>query len=116
MTLAGVELLAAAALPLAAFVAIVAPLAAAVAPQSDAAMDRARRLLREVPVIDGHNDYPWEVRQKAEFDLAKLDMRQRQPSIMTDFERLASAEWAASSGRSTCLRRRPALTRPPQSR
>jgi membrane dipeptidase len=90
MTLPGVELLAAIALPLAAFVAIAVPLAAAVAPQSDAAMDRARRLLREVPVIDGHNDYPWEVRQKAEFDLAKLDMRQRQPSIMTDFERLAS--------------------------
>jgi membrane dipeptidase len=90
MTLPGVELLVAAALPLAAFVAIAVPLAAAVAPQSDAAMDRARRLLRDVPVIDGHNDYPWEVRQKAEFDLAKLDMRQRQPSIMTDFERLAS--------------------------
>ena len=90
MTLPGVELLAAAALPLAVFVAIAMPLAAAVAPQSDAAMDRARRLLRDVPVIDGHNDYPWEVRQKAEFDLAKLDMRQRQPSIMTDFERLAS--------------------------
>jgi membrane dipeptidase len=90
MTLPGVEMLVAAALPLAAFVAIAVPLAAAVLPQSDAAMDRARRLLREVPVIDGHNDYPWEVRQKAEFDLAKLDMRQRQPSIMTDFERLAS--------------------------
>jgi len=53
-------------------------------------VERARRLLREVPIIDGHNDYPWEVRQKAGFDLAKLDMRQRQPSIMTDFERLAS--------------------------
>ena len=90
MTLPGVELLVAVALPLAALVAIAVPLAAAVAPQSDPAVERARRLLREVPVIDGHNDYPWEVRQKAEFDLAKLDMRQRQPSIMTDFERLAS--------------------------
>ena len=90
MTLPGVELLVAAAVPLAALVAIAAPLAAAVAPQSDAAVERARRLLREVPVIDGHNDYPWEVRQKAALDLAKLDMRQRQPSIMTDFERLAS--------------------------
>ncbi len=90
MTLPGVELLMAVALPLAAFVAIAVPLAAAVAPQSDAAVERARRLLREVPVIDGHNDYPWEIRQKAQFDLAKLDMRQRQPSIMTDFERLAS--------------------------
>jgi membrane dipeptidase len=90
MALSGVEVLLAAALPLAVFAAIAAPLAAAVSPQSDPAVDRARRLLREVPVIDGHNDYPWEVRQKAGFDLAKLDMRQRQPSIMTDFERLAA--------------------------
>ena len=43
-----------------------------------------------MPVIDGHNDYPWEVRQKAELDLAKLDMRQPQPTIMTDFARLAA--------------------------
>jgi membrane dipeptidase len=67
----------------------VVPLAAIVAPQSDAALERARRLLREVPVIDGHNDYPWEVRQKAKLDLAVLDMRQPQPSIHTDFARLA---------------------------
>src|SRR6187200_162079 len=88
MTLPGVELLMAAALPLAALVAIAVPLVAAVTPQSDAAVERARRLLREVPIIDGHNDYPWEVRQKAGFDLAGLDMRQPQPTIMTDFPRL----------------------------
>jgi membrane dipeptidase len=57
---------------------------------SDPAVDRARRLLRDVPVIDGHNDYPWAVREKAAGDLAKLDMRQPQPSIMTDFARLAA--------------------------
>ena len=54
----------------------------------DALLARARKLLVETPVIDGHNDYPWEVRQKAGLDLAKLDMRQPQPSIMTDFARL----------------------------
>ena len=54
----------------------------------DDALARARRLLAETPVIDGHNDYPWEVRQKAGLDLAKLDLRQPQPSIMTDFARL----------------------------
>ncbi|HET9268532.1 MAG TPA: dipeptidase [Vicinamibacterales bacterium] len=58
------------------------------APQDDALLARARRLLAETPVIDGHNDYPWEVRQKAGLDLAKLDLRQPQPSIMTDFARL----------------------------
>ena len=54
----------------------------------DDALARARRLLANTPVIDGHNDYPWEVRQKAGLDLAKLDLRQPQPSIMTDFARL----------------------------
>ena len=71
-------------------IALAVPLLAAAVPQSDPAMDRARRLLREVPVIDGHNDYPWEVREKAGSDLAKLDMRQPQPSIMTDFARLSA--------------------------
>ncbi len=60
------------------------------ATQDDALLARARRLLAATPVIDGHNDYPWEVRQKAGLDLAKLDLRQPQPSIMTDFTRLKS--------------------------
>jgi len=68
---------------------IAVPLAALAAEQSDPMLDRAKRLLRDVPIIDGHNDYPWEVRQKAKLDLAVLDMRQAQPSIMTDFARLA---------------------------
>jgi membrane dipeptidase len=75
---------------LALIAAVGAPLGAVMAPQSDPVIDRARRLLREVPVIDGHNDYPWEVRNKAGMDLAKLDMRQAQPAIMTDFARLAA--------------------------
>ncbi|HEX5071360.1 MAG TPA: dipeptidase [Vicinamibacterales bacterium] len=69
---------------------LAAPFAVALAPQADPMIDRARRLLREVPIIDGHNDYPWEVRQKAAMDLNKLDMRQPQPSIMTDFGRLTA--------------------------
>jgi len=56
--------------------------------QSDATLDRAKRLLREVPVIDGHNDYPWAVHEKANGDLDKLDIRQSQPSLMTDIARL----------------------------
>jgi membrane dipeptidase len=56
--------------------------------QEDPHLARARRILADTPVIDGHNDYPWEVRQKAGLDLAKLDLRQPQPSIMTDFARL----------------------------
>jgi membrane dipeptidase len=59
-------------------------------PVSDADLERARRLLREVPIIDGHNDYPWEVRQRAKGDLTKLDMRQSQSAIHTDLARLRS--------------------------
>ncbi|HYN10180.1 MAG TPA: membrane dipeptidase [Vicinamibacterales bacterium] len=55
---------------------------------SDPLVERARRLLRDTPVIDGHNDYPWEIRQRAEGDLAKLDLRVSQPVIMTDLPRL----------------------------
>ena len=45
----------------------------------------SRRLL-----IDGHNDYPWAVRENAQQDLDKLDIRKPQPSIMTDITRLRS--------------------------
>jgi membrane dipeptidase len=55
---------------------------------SDPLVERARRLLRETPVIDGHNDYPWEVRQRAKGDITKLDLRVPQPAIMTDLPRL----------------------------
>ncbi|HEY7473707.1 MAG TPA: membrane dipeptidase [Vicinamibacterales bacterium] len=55
---------------------------------SDPLVERARRLLRDTPVIDGHNDYPWEIRQRAGGDLAKLDLRVPQPAIMTDLPRL----------------------------
>ena len=64
--------------------------AATVQTPADPMPDRARRLLRDTPIIDGHNDYPWTVREKAGSDLAKLDLRQPQPAIMTDFARLAA--------------------------
>ena len=58
------------------------------ATQTDPLLERARRLLRETPIIDGHNDYPWAVREKAAGDLTKLDIRQPQPTLMTDIARL----------------------------
>jgi membrane dipeptidase len=51
-------------------------------------LDRARALHKQQPLIDGHNDYPWELREKAQRDLDKLDIAQSQPSIMTDITRL----------------------------
>ena len=55
--------------------------------QSDL-LERARALQREVPLIDGHNDYPWALRQNADRDLDKLDIAQPQPAIHTDITRL----------------------------
>src|SRR3954469_8531078 len=60
-------------------------------PQADSHLiDHARQLLKHSPLIDGHNDYPWALRENARQDLDKLDIRQPQPSIMTDIARLRS--------------------------
>lgn len=44
--------------------------------QADALLERARSLHRQVPLIDGHNDFPWEVREKSGKDVDARDMRQ----------------------------------------
>ncbi len=57
--------------------------------QADTALStRAQALHKQVPLIDGHNDYPWALRENAERDLDKLDISKPQPSIMTDIGRL----------------------------
>ena len=56
---------------------------------NDAALlERARALLKQSPLIDGHNDYPWALREKAQRNFEKLDIAKPQPSIMTDIARL----------------------------
>ena len=55
---------------------------------ADTLFERARALHREVPLIDGHNDYPWALRQDGDGDFRKLDISELQPSIMTDIPRL----------------------------
>ncbi len=48
---------------------------AVVAAQPSAELiERARRLLRETPLVDGHNDLPWELRQRVQNHLDKLDL------------------------------------------
>ena len=57
--------------------------------QTGDVLSRARALHKQVPLIDGHNDYPWALReQNAERDLNKLDIRMPQPKIHTDIPRL----------------------------
>ena len=58
------------------------------AQNADPLMARALRLLKEAPIVDGHNDYPWAVREKGKGDVDLFDMRQPQPQLMTDFARL----------------------------
>jgi membrane dipeptidase len=49
---------------------------------------KARRH-RGSPLVDGHNDYPWALRQHNEArDLNTLDIRMPQPTLMTDIPRL----------------------------
>jgi len=54
----------------------------------DPMLEHARQILTEVPVIDGHNDFPWQVRELAKGDLDQLDISRPQTSVMTDIPRL----------------------------
>ncbi|MEH3035119.1 MAG: dipeptidase [Sphingomonas adhaesiva] len=53
---------------------------------------RIERLLERTPVIDGHNDLPWEIRQNYEAKVEKLDLRQDSSRwsypLQTDIARL----------------------------
>lgn len=53
-------------------------------------LDRARQLLRTAPVVDGHNDLPWAMREQAGYDLGVLDLAADQSDrLHTDLARLA---------------------------
>jgi len=50
---------------------------------------RARALHAQVPLIDGHNDYPWALRGiDPGRDFAKADITRSAPALMTDIPRL----------------------------
>jgi membrane dipeptidase len=57
-------------------------------PPSDDPLERARHLMEEVPLIDGHNDLPWELRERFHSSFDSLDMASPQPALMTDIPRL----------------------------
>ena len=54
----------------------------------DVALQHARELLARVTLLDGHNDLPWEIREDAQGDLARYDLRQRRDKGDTDIPRL----------------------------
>ncbi|MFK4066224.1 dipeptidase [Streptomyces sp. NPDC029674] len=52
-------------------------------------LEEARALLAEFPVADGHNDLPWALREKAGYDIGRLDIAADQTgSLHTDIARL----------------------------
>jgi membrane dipeptidase len=66
--------------------------AASVNAQTNAVAARIDRILREVPLIDGHNDLPYQYEERAKDHLAQIDIRQDQskltPPLHTDIPRL----------------------------
>jgi len=62
------------------------------APPPPELVERARRLLAEAPLIDGHNDAPWQYRERTGNRLAELDLSAStaglEPPMHTDIPRL----------------------------
>jgi membrane dipeptidase len=54
-----------------------------------ASLEEARDLLREFPVVDGHNDLPWALREQVRYDLGARDIATDQSAhLHTDLARL----------------------------
>ncbi len=51
-------------------------------------LERARELLRSQPIIDGHNDLPFALRELVDYDLDRFDVTDRQTATQTDLVRL----------------------------
>src|SRR6202034_4034142 len=65
---------------------------------------RIERILAQTPLIDGHNDLPWEIRERFGGDLTKIDLSQStaplpapagSPPLMTDIPRLRAGHVGA---------------------
>jgi membrane dipeptidase len=49
----------------------------------------AKRLIQRAPLIDGHNDIPWRMREQTpRYDFTVFDLRQPRPTFHTDIARL----------------------------
>jgi membrane dipeptidase len=52
-------------------------------------LDRARAVLAAHPIVDGHNDLAFALRESVDYDLDRYDLTTRQTLTQTDFVRLA---------------------------
>jgi membrane dipeptidase len=58
-------------------------------PRSEVKMtDEARQIHREALLIDGHNDLPYQYREKKDLSFASIDIARPQPALHTDIPRL----------------------------
>jgi membrane dipeptidase len=57
-------------------------------PDSTATLARVTELLRRHPVVDGHNDLPWEAREQCGYDFDRLDIGGDVATTCTDVPRL----------------------------
>src|SRR5437588_201293 len=85
-------LLAAVAAMAALVVSVVPPVAAAAETPDPALVARARKILDRVPLVDGHNDVPWQYRERVKNHLDKVDLARDTsgltPAMHTDIPRL----------------------------
>jgi len=61
------------------------------AEQEDRFLKQAKEILREVPLIDGHNDLPWQIREKFKNHMQEVDLMDTtklDPPFHTDIPRL----------------------------
>ncbi|MFL6863390.1 MAG: dipeptidase [Allosphingosinicella sp.] len=84
-------------LPLLAMAALAAP--ASAKPRTETPDQRAERVLTQTPVIDGHNDLPWEIRDGYDFGRKPLDLgadtSKLAHPLQTDLPRLAKGHVGA---------------------
>ena len=69
-------------------IALTAACTPAAAPMPEDPVERAKALHAQVPLIDGHNDLPWQIRRKANRDVWAIDINEPQPDFHTDIPRL----------------------------
>jgi membrane dipeptidase len=82
--------------PMAAATLLLAGSASAAAPDDAALRARVDRILTATPLIDGHNDLPWEIRERFASRLSAIDLAKDTaslphgdgPALMTDIPRL----------------------------
>jgi membrane dipeptidase len=57
---------------------------------TDTFLERAMQIHRDLPVVDGHNDLPWEIRTRAQSSLDEANPGKRLSGYHTDIDRLLS--------------------------